>query len=96
MVEVTRETLVRKIRETKGKFFTVVFRKRSDGTLRTLNGRIGVAKYVKGTGKSFSASCRLITVWDAKVPDKETAYRCFGEESIISAKIGGESYEVKD
>ena len=47
------QLLIDKIKATdprnsgKGEFFTVTFVKRTDGSTRTLNGRLGVRKYLK-------------------------------------------------
>lgn len=72
----------------KGKFFTVEFFK-LDGTLRKLNGRLGVRKYLRGGDKTFSdADYNMITVWDTQ----KKAYRSFYMTQIKSLKCGNFQY----
>jgi hypothetical protein len=94
---VSRETLVKKIKESDGQIITVDFIKRTDGRIRRLNGRLGVKAHVKGTGKSASPSCNLITIYDlqAAKDDPKKAYRSIPMEGVFAARIGGESYEVR-
>ena len=94
---ITREDLIDKIKATdprnsgKGEFFTVVFRKRTDNTIRTLNGRLGVRKYLKGGDLPYDAAEReLLPVFDAKA----NGYRMINLRDIISAKIGKQEYIV--
>lgn len=48
------------------KFFTVVFTKK-DGTLRKLNGRLGVTKHLRGGDKGYSdADFNALTVFDVQ------------------------------
>ena len=98
MVEVTRETLVRKIRETKGKFFTVVFLKKSNNQRRVMNCRLGVKKFLKPDAKPRVIAPKIVNVWDLYVgkQDPDNAYRCFDTETLISANIGGETYVVSE
>lgn len=51
-----------------GKFITVTFTKK-DGSLRKLNGRFGVRKGVKGTGKALAAhkANPYLVMWDAQI-----------------------------
>lgn len=53
------EIWTRMFRKTRGRFFTVVFRK-NDGTIRTLNGK------VKSISRDKFFDGRYIMVWDAK------------------------------
>jgi len=56
------------IQETKGKFFSVEFVKRTTGEVRKMNCRTGVTKGVNGVGKSFNDFDKgLVTVWDAQI-----------------------------
>ena len=65
----------------KGKFFKVEFVK-ADGTLRTMNGRMGVHKYVKGTGKTPPADSVVMYLEALKT------YRSFKLDHLISLKCG--------
>lgn len=59
---ITPAEAVNIIRQTRGGFFGVVFIKK-DGSLRTMNARLGVKKDVKGTGKVYIMPKHII-VWD--------------------------------
>ena len=62
-LETKQAKVTRKIRDTKGKFFTVTFIKK-DGTERKMTARVGVKKGVKGVGHSYIPSDKgLITVY---------------------------------
>ena len=56
----------------KGKFFTVSFIKK-DGSERILTGRLGVKKYVKGTGKGHNVP-DLITVFENRLKTYRSFY----------------------
>lgn len=50
-----------------GKFFTVRFTKRSDGSDRIMNCRTGVTKHLRGGDKAYDdRQHKLITVYDLK------------------------------
>lgn len=65
------------------RFFTISFIKK-DGSLRTINGRLGVTKYLKG-GNSTLDSNKFLTVYS--LADK--SYRAINKASIISIKQDG-------
>ena len=68
-----------------GKIFTVEFIKK-DGTLRKMNARLGVKKYVKGVGLAFNPTERnLLPVFDMQ----KEAYRMINASTIQKIKIGG-------
>ena len=48
----TRQTLIKLIEFLNGQFFTIEFIKK-DGTLRVMNCRTGVKKYLSNTGKNI-------------------------------------------
>ena len=84
------------------KFFEVEFIKK-DGTLRKMNARRGVSRYVKGTGK---LSDKVIGVWDRQVMAENLkagmgrwkagamAYRSIKPETIVSVKCHGHTYNA--
>jgi hypothetical protein len=75
-----------------GEFFTVTFSKRTDGTIRVLNGRLGVRRHLKGGNLPYDAAEKeLLPVYDTK----NAGYRMINLRSIISAKVGGKEYIVK-
>jgi len=74
-------------RENKGKFFTVTFEK-ADGTVRKLNGRTGVRKYVKDDPtKPYVDPMKIGNV---VVFEHGTGYRTFKLERLKQVKIGGQ------
>ena len=75
------------IEQSNGKMVTVSFIKK-DGSLRVLNGRIGVHKYVKGSSNSKENE-QYITLYDVKNKgyrsvnrDTITGIRCEGIEAV--------------
>lgn len=68
---------VDKILKSNGKFFTVTFIKK-DGSVRKLNGRLGVTKYLRG-GDSTLDKNKFITVYDMK----SEGYRAINKETIL-------------
>ena len=78
------------INSSKGKFFSAVFIKK-DGTLRTMNCRLGVKKYLKGGELRFSPSKKgLVVVFDR---DKKE-YRMININTTQSLKVNGKEYHV--
>ena len=87
---ITKQT--KKIKDTKGAFFTVTFVKRTDGTTRTMNARFGVKKYLKGGELPYDPIAKgLLPVFDMQ----KNAYRMINTDTLIGAKIGNEQYIVK-
>jgi len=96
-VKISRDELIKKIKATdprnsgRGDFFTVTFVKRSDGTTRTMNARLGVKKYLKGGELPYDPIEKgLLPVYDVQKQE----YRMINLGTIISAKIGGNEYIV--
>ena len=87
MKTVARTTLIRKIKATKGKIFSVRFVKK-DGCVRDMNCRLGVKKHLTGTGRSKGHLPHLINVYDLQVQ----GYRYVNKNTIQSAVIGGTAY----
>lgn len=74
---------------TKGKFFSVVFTKRSDGTTRKMLCRTGVKKYTNGEGLKYSPKdYGLIPVYS--ILDKE--YRSIPISGIKSFTAHGTEF----
>lgn len=75
------------------KIFTVEFIKRTDGTVRVLNGRLGVHKGLTGDGQRYDpASKGLLTVYDLK----NEGYRMIPLESVQKIKANGKLYDCTD
>jgi hypothetical protein len=68
-----------------GKIFSVEFVKK-DGSLRKMNARLGVKKYVKGVGLSFNPTEKnLLPVFDLQ----KEAYRMINASTIQRIKLNG-------
>jgi hypothetical protein len=68
---------------TGGRFFTVIFRKR-DGSIRRMNCRTGVTRYVKGTGLPRNSE-HLLTVYDVQVK----GYRSIPVDRVVAIRYAG-------
>lgn len=71
------------IAKSKGKFITVLFVKK-DGTIRTLNGRTGVTKHLKG-GTSTVDYSKYLVVYDTV----NAGYRSINRDTIVSVTCEG-------
>lgn len=71
-----------------GKFFSVEFTKR-DGSLRTMQARLGVTAHLKGGEKAFSdAEKGILTVYSVDA----AGYRSVRLDAIRSLTIAGQTY----
>ena len=68
---------VDRILNSNGKIFTVTFVKK-DGTIRVLNGRLGVTKHLKG-GNCTLDKDKFIIVYDLK----SEGYRAIDKDAIL-------------
>ena len=75
-------TMAKMIEESNGKFVTVEFYKK-DGTLRKLNGRMGVTKGLVG-GKRTTDPSKFICIHETG-----NGYRSVNKDTIVSLKCGG-------
>ena len=88
---VPRWRLAQIIKQTNGKFFKVLFIKRTNGEYRSMLCRTGVKKHLKGGSLRYDASTlKLINVYDIN----KKGYRSINLETLVSAKIGGVEYVV--
>jgi hypothetical protein len=77
----------------KDKIFHVEFIKKTDGSIRNMNCRLGVTKFVKGV-RSNEVSDKengLLTVWDTQKKD----YRRINIEGVLYLKVNGKYWTVK-
>lgn len=76
----------------KGGVFTAVFRKK-DGTIRTINARLGVAKYLKGTAPEATAK-RNATLAERNMIGvfemPRVQYRTLNLSTLIELRANGE------
>lgn len=75
----------------KGQFFTVEFVKK-DGSLRQMNCRKGVNKYLRGGKSTTFNNPDLVNVWDRQLKE----YRCFSRSRLKEIRAGGKVYEVAE
>ena len=94
---ISRVKAIELIGKSKGKCFTVVFVKRTDGSVRTMNCRLNVKKYTVGGTLAYNPTEKhLIPVWDTKAKsESDSGYRMINTDSIISVTIEGVTYEVE-
>lgn len=71
------------IEQSNGKMVTVSFIKQ-DGSLRVLNGRLGVKKYLKG-GKSSVDANEYIRIYDVQ----NKGYRSVNRNTIVALRMQG-------
>lgn len=79
-----------------GKIITVIFRKRTNGEIRKLNGRCGVKKYVKGVGLAYDrADYDLYGIYDMQIAatlpesDRAKAYRNVPLDAVVEFHVDG-------
>jgi hypothetical protein len=88
-------TEARELLSYKGKIFTAIFNKRSDGSLRSLNGMTGVRKYTSGGELPYSPKEKeLIPVYDLKKGPGKQGYRTIPIEGLRALKINGKKYKI--
>ena len=76
-------TLASLIEASNGKFVTVDCVKK-DGSFRTMNGRLGVVKALKG-GVATKKPAQYITLYD----NAKKAYRSVNRDTILRVSVGG-------
>lgn len=83
-----------KLRELlRDRIFSVTFKKRSDGSIRNIVGRLDVKKHVIGRGASYNASdYGLLIVFELKT----NSYKCIPIDGIIDLKCGEISFKISD
>jgi WYL_2, Sm-like SH3 beta-barrel fold len=81
------------LQRTEGKFVGITFVKK-DGTIRNLNGRFGVKKYVKHESNTLptAAQQNYFTVYDVKA----RGYRAVNRETILSVRAMGTEIQNKN
>ena len=80
------------IKGQNGKAVTVVFKKRTDGLIRTLNGRLGVTKGLKGGKLKYNpADYKLLTIYDMQKHD----FRSIPLDAVRTVKADGVTHKFK-
>jgi len=106
MQTITQQEAATLINNSKGKFFTVRFEKRTNQQLRTMTARTGVRKHTRGGSLAFDPASRgLIGVFElGNNQDPKTGqftghtegYKFIPIDGILQLKIGGKQYDVTD
>ena len=85
------EAAVRLIKKSMGRFFTIVFTKRSTGERRVMTCRLGVHKHLKGGKKAYDPEkLGLMIVWEPKSAE----YKSIPTDAITELRFRGRSYQV--
>lgn len=89
---IPRGRVCRFIAETRGRIFTVVFSRRSDGTQRVMTCRTGVKSHSKGGASSYSPClCGLALVWDLQ----SRGYRTIPVKRVIAIRFAKINYRIE-
>lgn len=89
---ITLQKAIKLIMATKGTVFSTTFIKRTDGSVRTLVGRLDVTKGVTGKGMSYDPFDKgLIPVYDFQ----KNQFRMINCDTIINISVRGKKYQVK-
>lgn len=91
-----RESVRKLIKSTRGKFFRVIFTKRTTGELRTMDCRVGVSKFVSGGGLKFDPDAKdLVIVWDLRAydPKGDKGYRSINLRTVREIHFRGQVHK---
>jgi hypothetical protein len=89
-----REQVRNLIAQSSGRFFGVRFVKRTDGSVRNMNARLGVRPAPSKTGRPMAYKPMdkgLLTVWDRK----NLTYRMINLDSVLDVTVDGVNYSVQ-
>lgn len=89
----TKEKVRKLIESTNGKFFRVIFTKRTNGELRTMDCRTGVNAFTNGGGRKYNPDEKdLVWVWDLRAwdPKKDTGYRSINLRTVKEIHFAGQ------
>lgn len=82
-------------------YFSVTFRKRTTGEIRTLNCQRGVKKHLAGGSKAYTFTDKgLISVWCPKDVgahgERDRGYRCFPADAVTEIRAKGQVWRLED
>lgn len=87
-----REAVSKIVNDSRGKFFTIEFSKRTTGEKRLLTARTGVKKHLRGGKPAYNAAEKgLIVVWEPA----SGAYKSFPIDSVTALTFGGKRMVVR-
>jgi hypothetical protein len=79
------------VKQSMGRFFTIVFTKRTTGEKRTMTCRTGVHKHLKGGARAYDPEkLGLMIVWEPRSAE----YRSIPTDAVEKIKYAGKVYEV--
>lgn len=94
-----KEKVRKLIESTNGKFFRVIFTKRTNGELRTMDCRIGVNAFTNGGDRKYNPDEKdLIWVWDLRAWDPEngdTGYRSINLRTVKEIHFAGQVHKFE-
>ena len=93
LATIDRERVRKLIASTNGKFFRVIFTKRTTGKLRTMDCRTHVKKFVSGGGLKFDPDAKdLVIVWDLRAydPNGDKGYRSINLRTVREIHFAGQ------
>ena len=77
--------------DQRGRLFSITFRKKSDGTIRRITGRLGVNRHLKNGGEHTGLGRDgILTVYDVH----GRSYKSIHFDTMLSVRAGGQSYVV--
>jgi len=88
---ITRDQIDEIIAKAGNQFASVEFVKK-DGSLRKMNFRRGVTKYLRGGKSTLDGKDHLVIVYDLKAK----GYRVFNKNTTKRLVVGGEEYVVEE
>lgn len=88
-----KEKVRKLIESTKGRFFRVIFTKRTNGEPRIMDCRTGVAKFTNGGGRKYDPADKdLVCVWDLRAWSMEkgdSGYRSINLRTVKEIHFAG-------
>ena len=88
---ISKDAFLDKVKKSMGRFFTVVFTKRSTGEKRTMTCRLGVKKHLKGGARAYNPEeLGLMIVWEPK----SATYKSIPTDAVLEVRMAGKVYQV--
>lgn len=85
----------RELLSFKGKIFQAVFTKKTDGTIRAMNGLTGVRKFTSGGELPYSPKdYGLVPVYDLKIGNASKGYRMLNLDGLKTLHMDGKKYKI--
>ena len=98
MLTVSPEEVEKILRDTRGGFFTVVFTKRGDGSLRTMHATLNLKSALKGGEAKYDAKAKSLLVvrdMDATRKGDENPIRSIPWDAVHQINANGNVYLIE-